>query len=64
MLKLFVALININFPFRNTYKNALNVIRDLWCCKQTVHRVDESAFFLFFRQAYVRGCSLSSAPKF
>jgi len=51
-------------PLRNTYKNSLNVVRDLWCCKQTVCRVAESTFFLFFRQAYVWGCSWSSAPEF
>jgi len=33
MLKLLVALININ-PLRSTYNNALNVIRNLYCCKQ------------------------------
>jgi len=32
---------------RITYNNVLNVIRDLCCCKQTVHRVSESAFPYF-----------------
>jgi len=47
MLKLFLVLINMKSPVCNTYNNALNVIRDLCCCKQTVYRVAESAFFLF-----------------
>jgi len=48
MLKLFVALLNISTPPRNTFNNALNVITDLCCCKQTVYKVTESVFFLFF----------------
>jgi len=66
MLKLLDALININSSplFRNTYNNALNVIRDLCCWKQTAYRVAESAFSSFFRQAYGRVCSWSSAPEF
>jgi len=43
-----IALKNINLLlFRDTYNNALNVIRDLCCCKQTVYRVAESACLLF-----------------
>jgi len=44
-------------PPRNPYKKALNVIRDLWCRKQTVYKVGESAFTLIFRQTDVRFCS-------
>jgi len=37
-------------PFRayHLYNNVSNVIWDLYCCKQTVYRVSESAFFLLF----------------
>jgi len=44
MLKLF-NVDKIISPLRNTYNNALNVIRDLCCCKQSVCRVTERAFF-------------------
>jgi len=35
-------------PPRNTYNNALNVIRDLCCCKQIVYKVSESALPSFW----------------
>jgi len=63
LLKLFVALINISPP-RNTYSNALNVIKDLCFSKQTVYTVSESAFLSFFGQANGRCCSWSSSPEF
>jgi len=51
MLKLFVSVDKHHTPFRNTYNNAVNVIRDLCCSEQIVYRVSESAFHSFFRQA-------------
>jgi len=55
-------------PFgRNTYtlvQQYFKVIRHLCCCKQTVYRVSESAFFLFFRQANGGCCSWSIATEF
>jgi len=51
MLKLFLVLINISPP-RNTYNNAFNVIRDLCCCKQTVYRIYENAFFYFLARPF------------
>jgi len=48
----------INSPLQNTYNNALNIITDLCCCKQTMYKVAEIAFFLFFLSGlYGRGCS-------
>jgi len=61
MLKLFVPLININSPLRNIYNNALNVIRDLSCCKQTVIGLLKAHFSLCV-QGYGRGCNWLSAP--
>jgi len=52
-------------PFQqHAYNNALNVIRDLCFCKQTVYKIFESAIFSFFGQASSRCCSWSSAPEF
>jgi len=37
--------------YRNTYNNALNIIRDLCCCKQNVYRVFECAFPSFLARS-------------
>jgi len=42
-------------PLVTLIHNALNVIRDLCCCKQTVYRVSESVFFVFFLTRPMRG---------
>jgi len=42
----------IDYRYRSTQIWVIvpSLIRNLCCCKQTVYRVSESAFFLFFRQ--------------